>query len=197
MADRSKALRLDHIPLLYGRVSSNHASDNIILLSHFLISHNLNVRESLALAQSGWRRRSKRCLRVAVHFCGRGSHNLNVKETLSHMSGWPSGLEGAAFGSQSHLCGRGFAKLNVKENFSHVRMADRSIALRLDHIRLLWAWDSQRSKAFAFVSGGHWTRAYHLRKLFLHVDGRSSKALRLDHIPAMWRGFESPPLARQ
>ncbi|GFV15071.1 hypothetical protein TNCV_2798371, partial [Trichonephila clavipes] len=67
-----------------------------------------------------------------------------------------------------------------------VRMAERSKALRLDPIPLLWAWDGQAVKGAAFMSKSTRTSTYVRENSFTCQDGRSSKALRLDHIPLLW-----------
>ncbi|GFV15068.1 hypothetical protein TNCV_1381661 [Trichonephila clavipes] len=191
MAERSKALRSGRSPLLWAWVKE--------------------LKWGKLFSMSGWPSGLRRCVQVAVHFCGRGMAKRS-KALRSCRS--PPG-----FGVGS--------KTKCKETLSwQVRMADRSKALRFDHghIPLLWAWDGQAVKGAAFMSKstrfwrGHflrlkttckgnakmaessilrglsgWPHPWQRRNEMApskpdnvtRMDDRC-KALRLDHIPLLW-----------
>ncbi|GFU66982.1 hypothetical protein TNCV_4327251 [Trichonephila clavipes] len=151
MAERSKALRSGRSPLLWA-------------WSFFEVKNFMQGKAILRVRMAEW----SKVLQSGP------SPLAWAWETLYHVSGWPSDLR-RCVPVVVHLSGRGLKTKCKVKSLSHVRMAERSKALRLDHIPHLWAWSFFEVKNY--MQG----------KAILRVRmAEQSKALRLDHIPLLW-----------
>ncbi|GFU87523.1 hypothetical protein TNCV_4801601 [Trichonephila clavipes] len=181
MAERFKALQSGRSPLAWALV-------RIPLLTMYLFQSFFEVKNFMQGKPilAGWPSDLRRCVQVAVHFCGRG-HFLRLK---NFMQGKP--ILGVRMAERSEALRSGRSpllwawvpKLNVRENLSPVRMAERSKALRFDHIPLLWARAGQAVKGAAFMSK---SSGFGVGNTLPRVSmAERSKALRSGRSPLLW-----------